>query len=1591
MADTIPQENQLELPDLSADLGGAQTNTELNIDPESGLPDLSMDPEIQKEVADNTHTEEFGLPESTTARVISDNTPGLEDFNTNSANFPSQLDITGDNTTNNEVIKLSDEMFHNDAVKNYQDIQDLTNVKLSNTLGDNFVRGNNIKDPNNEVADSVDNSWLTEYDATSAVGALGEDPKTTSLDDALGKESPLAAQLLDNTPPSPNDPEPTEQPAKKNADSWLKRISWYEVAPEKRKDFDEDLTALAAKFVITKFTDTQYGWDDFSNDFDVQAKSIYGDDYWKTFTASTAKEIAVDGAIYMGILALASTGVGTPLAFGALGAKNSALAARVYTGIRSAFLRSAILGVAGGGTQQILNKINGQEKSLEDEIITRAVGNLFGEGLVTGGRFAYTGAKSVIKQKGFNFSDLQNAISEEFSKTYQFPKHKKKKEAKPVVQALLDNGAGSPATSNVIDTVAKDIVDNGGNASSLSKNLTGVNDLDVNLLNPETMMSPDSPVGNAVIANTIVENQKSLGLEPHVSMQLDNNGQWVFRKDLFAPIDRSIPGKGLNAFVTFGGVFDSVSNKLPALSATLNDAELATIAFKKSAISKLKQATKGLKRDETTLLDEVLLRGDEMETVFDSAQLKTIMGDKYTPELETAYRSMREAITEFGEAADKAIVKDLMDKGFRNLEIDGNVELVLPIKKVDDLRTRVYKTQELNAYGKSSNVLKEEIVFTADIKPIKNAIEFRKGYVPVKYEDTVNLVSVNKKTGETKLVSKYRTPAAAKEAAQKLKTTPNELFNPEENVDLIVQLDQISLPGMARDSFLQLPDEVLETMYKNIENVLPEGTKLDKGSIKAWIELTSMRKLQKKAITGERGERIKTTDKALNITSAPRKNTWESIANYIDQVSVLQGKPYKLEITNQFESKYADVLRGKAWDSNIDVASFSSKAMQDKAREAKAYQKIVRTAFSGQSDNARILSARENARFNEIMTSPDEDMTYFRKVMQKMAPDLVKPDTASVGRKFSLTTSNLYVRYNFQQFTVNLAQPLMALGARGVRLDKSAKALAQTVKFADGFLKRTYGSRRSAEQEQLWDEIVTSGYLSRADQDRIFKVLDGSRSAKATEVLDNTLGFAFDATEALSKVLTYNLERNDLITAIKKGTALGLKGQKLTTADIGGKEFQQIVRQKALVFAIDNSKANFTPASVGGILPTTFYEKAPLGVAKAGYLIDRNVGQFMSTSFKIAQNTYFQIPAKQRAGAIAAGMVTFGWSAIPMMGDLFTAVDKTTTSLTTQTRPNPASNLVAESAQWLLDGGEEAIKFIPGIDDDQAKDIKKLAEDITVGRGLLAERAGVDLVTRMTLGKFLSSFANKSDPWDYLAAYSVAEKTIESGGNFVDFMYNLYGAHLAGEQAAANDLAGSRDTFLRGLPFPVLTQYMNKKIAEDWDTYGQGEVFDKQYFRGGKQVVPERSTGNFAVPTPVDKRTHLNLLLGSKKTETQKNFSNMEKSTQWKQFLDRELKDWDVKLRTNVLTEKQREDTKKDYAQWARDVSNNMIQDGVSPLTYTQAYKDINMTVTKAYNKLLVNKDPVLQPMTEEDKAQAIEDTKTLTQDIKEQATDLVK
>lgn len=1467
-------------------------------------------------------------------------TPGLQEGLGNPENQPTLLEGNSQNLKDAEDNSLVGSYIENTENPNIDDVKSIVNRPVDSSLGSNFTRANGIPDDNGEVSQSVDSAYHQEVDDKTVLQNFGYDPNTNTINDAMDDESnpdietlmkhtPVSQAEMDNHPNALHVPIPGKRDTDSGYDSrmdnldpsgnpkgptlrdWLKRISWYEPHPEAAKDFDEDLVALTTKFVTSKFNNDTYGANQFFKDYATQAEARYGKHWGYTFAASTAKEVGVDAAVYTGLAALAATGAGSSAAtegFAVKSAKDLRRLDKVLIGVKKAFYRSMAVGAGGGVVQAGLQAATDRDMNLFEESVGRAVGALVGEGAFTGTRLGYSEIKKLVKGK--TFKQLKEAIAKEISKNFSVPQHKLTTSV-PLMKQMIKNNVSNPVVGQMNNQMVNDFVTKGD--TTLAQYLTNADEFDLVFPNGQNSLFTAIGQGRFVWLNTVgqqlTEIRRQLGVNTYLTFNLDLADKWLFRKNLFEPLDKPLTGRIMSPITELKfpgankGLLTSVETLLPEFSAMMDDATRQSSLVTKNYYNGLKEAMNGLGKNDRQTVFDALLAGDKSGLTFEPIQLQDLMGERWSPDIQDAYYAYRKIVDDFAVQEDQLAVKTFNMNGYK-YHTEGDIQqIVLPIRKVDDIMTEVAYREPT---GNPVNPYKTKTVKveTSKLSTIDTVLNPREGYVPIKYKYQTNLVSFDPVTKQTKLISKYRTPADANKAAEYLKTHENPLIAKESqnSIEFIVQPEDISLSPDSKNKLVNISDDDIAKVSEELQKLGYPIT--NKDNLKVFMEATTARPI--KYFQGRTSERVPTTsleDGKVKVSETPRASVLDSLAEYGDFIANGRKRVYNLYAIQSFENKYASVLKGKNWDEPIKASDFiGDEKLRTLATEASDNQRMMKLVFNnGRTEGDKILKARFDGQMKKWQfddsSGSKASIKYF---LQNQEPGSFTPNPGKFGKKISnLTNKTLVGAFNPAQLVVQTSQVLLSLSRRGFRPDLLSKAAVDSANLIQAVGRYSLGDRRSLEQNTLFNEIYRSQYLSRNDIDILYNVYDkslGHRVLDASTVL-------YDAAVATDKTVAYMIERNYLIDQIKRGKVRSLDDSRfLTQKDIGSSEFISRVAQSANKTAINQSPSNLTTATTGDILPQEWYAKIPLLAAGPLKIIERNLTQFWGTMFKIGQNTY-NMSAKEKALVVPTIMAAYGFKNLPFMGDLLNGLDSLARGVDTNSTqagtgriintPTPANDFIDGIFQHIAENGSDIVGDWTGATPEEKKEMERFSLAVTKNRGLLAEYENIDLVNRMSVGVFFSQYSQVSTPLDLIAAKSVLEKTAKTGYNIYSFFNEMYK-----QDAASQELFLKNKWYLLGkdFPLPAVAGAVNYLKNKNYNSYDQESV--QQVDVNGNPINVERTSTGYATPIKFDDKTLSNLVLGAKKYTTEQISERFSSTNRLNEFLDDRKSYYSKKLRS---------------------------------------------------------------------------------------------
>jgi hypothetical protein len=329
--------------------------------------------------------------------------------------------------------------------------------------------------------------------------------------------------------------------------------------------------------------------------------------------------------------------------------------------------------------------------------------------------------------------------------------------------------------------------------------------------------------------------------------------------------------------------------------------------------------------------------------------------------------------------------------------------------------------------------------------------------------------------------------------------------------------------------------------------------------------------------------------------------------------------------------------------------------------------------------------------------------------------------------------------------------------------------------FIAGIINNRAGKELTGESKHLFELMRRTGYLSDLDSVDI-----GDIVLKPEHWLLRHAASPMRFGEATNRAIAFLVARRAALYRLSQGTLKDVNGRTFR-GTIDSDAFINIVLQDAKITALNMGRA--------GQLGLTRGMKAPL--FQFWQVVPKSVNML----------TTARVPLSEKLSASATAVGVFGISALPMMGEFFTVGDYVMWKAKGSTFTDPdkldtgeilpdnrhiATGLLTNAMDWVLDGGKTL-----GIDESTLKRFEGI-----VKKGAIHELSDgeIDIISRISMSKWVSEYLDHVDnPAEAVVAVSVLNRAIESGGNIINLLNDIYNEGSKITPGEAMDIA-ARET-----------------------------------------------------------------------------------------------------------------------------------------------------------------------------------------------------
>lgn len=857
-----------------------------------------------------------------------------------------------------------------------------------------------------------------------------------------------------------------------------------------------------------------------------------------------------------------------------------------------------------------------------------------------------------------------------------------------------------------------------------------------------------------------------------------NTGKLIFKDKLGKKLTSDLRNRAFALFRWFG----EPDHVLPikSLAKDFFDAWLRKTRWQKFIRKSWQEAERGLVPEERTAIYRTLQKGQELETIFTPYDLEHYHGFNTT--MIDAYYAMRRVL-DMGHLSMDIVVtrglqKEVLQSGRKAVQVlpDGRM-----VRIADSVQHGLTKEQVENGIVKykviprgSHEAEEEGFMRAVELRPLVSAVPVERGYIPRVYKDAnYHVTAVDLKNGGMSRIGAFPTRAEAiafrRAEEAKLGDAARHTFLFEDKWDNIGSRTTVSFPrkgirmlDIAEEADVEQLRRVLMGNIQDLQRRVNAGVAdpseaLRLEQIKVFIDNLDGTTLRGRHIS-PRGQHLRTTP-GKGITKegkrggdlAPLAMTEESIREYLNSVATRAGlSDFRRHAQETFMSIYGaggpkpvfDKLA--RWDDHIDTGRLLNDVRNSNrmnALEAKQMQDWLKRITRGQTHLETQWANQVNA---VIAKWADSDSPAFQ-AMSKAFDNFV-PELKSFINSMRLTgAATKLLLFNVGQILVQGSQTAGSLGSRAfTRPHLIPLAIKDTLEAIAAHSLDAERVGMSKHMRVLLEAHRRSGYFSELTTNDVVELM-GMRGPTYARYRDyySTLGATirkardaaqatnrkiffwgaapFKAGEGLNRLIAFNITRREMIGMAKRGTLKGLDRETFK-GTIDDAEFLQLVTDKAKKTALDMARPGELQAMSGlGAVGFQFKQVLP----KAGHMM------FTTNA----------LSGREKFGAMAAMLATWGPTSIPFLYDFWTLSEDAYFDLFTDGEPTQkdiASRWAREYATDLLD---YIMASSPEFFEEMGVDRKFFVRLARKGGVNALTDGEIDIVNRVGLGKFLNETA----------------------------------------------------------------------------------------------------------------------------------------------------------------------------------------------------------------------------------------------------------
>lgn len=496
---------------------------------------------------------------------------------------------------------------------------------------------------------------------------------------------------------------------------------------------------------------------DFDYDaFDKRMESNYGGNWEGRFAGFLIKEAGIDA----GLIALAITGVGAPLAVSLMGARKAATAARVVGGtstvlksrLASIGARTAIVAVGGGSVQAAQNAMLDRDLNFSNEVLGRAIGQGVMEGAGFGAQLGYKKYMSgrTAKEAAKQAADKLNTkvLSEEdMSGIIKAANNSPSSTLATLTRASLvakvkqydkitgDAAATVAGRSQVPEGPLKDEIMS-DLSLMLGKDINELETLEFDLLLPLIRDNVTDPIMEAATKQGMddVANSRSMILDMFASI----TGKTETRDDMwrlyfgadgphFRSSELGVSRQNNNLLnkamkgARLSEMSEVVGRSLPNFQAATRFTDNINKGLQKMAVD----INKGLTKKEAKSVEEILSKGGADEVIYNFTDILPTGMNNVSKKVQDAYVQTRMLLDTVHTMTDQALLRETKNIVF---SMDGKLVQIIKSPRGQNPVYKEFSTDTMSPVGKELSDKGIDKFTTPD-----TILPYKSGYVPRMY------------------------------------------------------------------------------------------------------------------------------------------------------------------------------------------------------------------------------------------------------------------------------------------------------------------------------------------------------------------------------------------------------------------------------------------------------------------------------------------------------------------------------------------------------------------------------------------------------------------------------------------------------------------------------------------------------------------------------------------------------------------------------------------------------------------------------------------------------------------------------------------